>query len=131
MRIYTSYFAQLRNIPRNVCPVSIAIATPKWFTGFRCRELAPSYEDVRDYKAGIISWDEFASRYRSKVTVIYPASSILQRLQFISKGQDVVLLCYEKAQDPCHRHLLAQHLQEDGGIEVPEISFINGVADLS
>lgn len=35
---------------------------------------------------------------------------VLQDLEFLSNGADVVLLCYEKADAFCHRHLVSDWL---------------------
>lgn len=39
--IYTSYFANIKKLPKDLKLVSIARGTPDWFTGLRCEALAP------------------------------------------------------------------------------------------
>ena len=42
--IYTSYFAQLRNLPENIIPVSICGKAPNWYHGYQYKKLAPKYD---------------------------------------------------------------------------------------
>ena len=107
--IYTSYFANLKRIPKDIIPVSIARKTPLWFTGRTYKKLAPPYELLQQYKENNNS--EFYIQYYKK--------NVLQRLnpsqvvdELTSNGP-VVLLCYEK-DDFCHRHLVADWLCENG-----------------
>ena len=48
--IYTTYFAQLRNLPEHIVPISIARSTPKWFTGLEYKKLAPTWEILSEWK---------------------------------------------------------------------------------
>lgn len=41
--IYKSYFAQLRNMPENVIPISICGKVPDWYDGLQYKKLAPKY----------------------------------------------------------------------------------------
>ena len=49
-KIYTSYFANLRNLPDNVCPISICGKAPDWYTGIQYKALAPKYWFFKKYK---------------------------------------------------------------------------------
>ena len=39
--------------------------------------------------------------------------TILRKLEELSGGRDVVLICYEAPGDFCHRHLLKEFLEND------------------
>ena len=39
--IYTSYFDNLKNLPRNIIPISICGQAPDWYTGRQYKKLAP------------------------------------------------------------------------------------------
>ena len=41
-KIYTSYFANLKNLPDNVCPISICGKAPDWYKGLQYKKLAPT-----------------------------------------------------------------------------------------
>lgn len=48
---------------------------------------------------------------------------VIKNLKMISEregGKDVVLLCYEKIGDFCHRHMVADWIKDQTGEEVPE-----------
>ncbi len=49
-KIYTSYFANLRNLPDNVCPISICGKAPDWYKGIQYKALAPKYWFFKKYK---------------------------------------------------------------------------------
>ena len=59
--IYTSYFANIKKLPKDLKLVSIARGTPDWFTGSRCEELAPSWDTVMMVKK------QSKSHYKSKL----------------------------------------------------------------
>lgn len=42
MKIYTSYFANLKNIPDSIVPISICRRSPKGYDGIEYKLLAPS-----------------------------------------------------------------------------------------
>lgn len=48
MKIYTSYFYQIRNFPKNLIPLSTAVSGPKWFY--------PQHFDKRGVLNGIRAW---------------------------------------------------------------------------
>ena len=41
--LYTSYFGNMRNLPKTCIPIAICAKPPSWFTGLCCKDLAPSY----------------------------------------------------------------------------------------
>ena len=117
--IYTSYFARIKDLPLNVIPVSIAAKAPDWFTGIQYKVLAPSYELLMKYKE---DHDEAYYRkcYKEQVTDLLDPNIVAKDM--VSLGQDVALLCYEKPEDFCHRHLVGKWL-DDHGISCEEYNF--------
>lgn len=118
MKIYTSYFANLRKIPDSIIPISISCKPPKGYNGLKYEVLAPSY-------ALLSAWhkNHDESYYRKvfcdKLNTLN-AQSIVNVLEYLSKGRDVVLVCYERPENFCHRHLVADWLCKNG-YEVEEI----------
>jgi uncharacterized protein (DUF488 family) len=43
---------------------------------------------------------------------------VLEELE--NEGKDIIFLCYEKSGDFCHRHILADWLEENMGVRVEE-----------
>lgn len=48
--IYTSYFAQLKNLPSDIIFVSICGKTPDWYTELQYKKLAPKYDFFQKWK---------------------------------------------------------------------------------
>lgn len=48
------------------------------------------------------------------------AQNILNEINSIARGRNVALLCYEKPGDFCHRHLLADFLNKELGLNIRE-----------
>ena len=53
--IYTTYFAQLRNLPESIIPVSICGKAPSWYKGFQYKKLAPKYDFFMEWKRTMIT----------------------------------------------------------------------------
>ena len=119
MKIYTSYFANLKNLEKDdIVPIGICCYPPKWFKGPNLRAIAPSPDILEKCKS---SHAEYEKRYRTEVLSLFKdANILLERISFISAGKDAALCCYEKPSDFCHRHILAKWLEEQTGIKVEE-----------
>lgn len=112
MTIYTGYFAQIKKYQAaDLTPVSIARYSPAWFSGYCLKDLAPSDTLLKRYKAGQVSQEEYKKQYLQQLETIR-WGEILQRIREIAP--QVVLCCYEKPTDFCHRHILAEYLNEAG-----------------
>lgn len=71
---------------------------------------APRKEDLEAFKAGKITWEEYAQRYRGFLEVSYQADP--KFFDDILENEKVFLVCYEKDDRYCHRRLLANFLRE-------------------
>ncbi len=116
MKIYTSYFGNWNSLKKaDIVPVSIALFSPKWYEGYRFHFLAPT----RYMVLGDCEREEYVSLYR-QILDKYGAEKIVQAVNKVSYGKDVALLCYEKPGEFCHRHLLADYLNEKLNLGVTE-----------
>lgn len=119
MKIYTSYFGNLKNVKEaGIYPISICCIPPKWFDGPNLIAIAPTksilFNCKNDHKL-------YEQRYRNEVLSIFKDPYVLiDHLNAISEGKDVALCCYEVPTDFCHRHILAAWITEQTGIEVQE-----------
>lgn len=115
--IYTSYFANLRNVPSSIEPIAISLFVPNFYNGKRAIDLAPSKEILNSYKAGEINESEYKKMYldllESRIVSIEDWLSYFEQ-------HSVVLVCYEGKDKFCHRHILGE-LLEGLGFEVMEI----------
>jgi uncharacterized protein YeaO (DUF488 family) len=82
------------------------------------KELGPSAELLRAYRAGQIDWEEFASRYRAEVGESRDLGrqagrpSALDDLSRRARGGTVTLLCGCQDDSRCHRTLLKAIVEE-------------------
>lgn len=120
MKIYTSYFSNLKNLDEDTYTfISISASRPKWVTGVTIYDLPvlhPHWDLINDWKSGTISWGEYTDRYYAQLQSINP-TDILHKIEELSNGRDVILLCWEGSDKPCHRHLIGPLL----GLVVKEI----------
>ena len=76
------------------------------------RELAPSKELLKQYKEGKISWNKFEKKFLIQMNDEESAMK-LQVLSTQAKKEPITLLCYEKNNHECHRHLVYDLLLEN------------------
>ena len=121
MKIYTSYFANLKNLEKeDIFPIGICCYPPKWFNGPNLGAIAPTPDILEKCKS---SHAEYEKRYKAEVLSIFKdVSTLINKISYISGGKDVALCCYEKPSDFCHRHIVAKWLEEQAGIEVKEFA---------
>lgn len=105
MVLYTSYFAKSANNPK---AVSISAVVPTWYKGRQSLVAAPDWAFVSAYKEGRLTQQEYETVYRTKLDKLGEEKVLSQ----FTDGD--VLLCWEKPTDFCHRHILAQWLNERG-----------------
>lgn len=112
MKIFTSYFARI-GIIKN--PISICAKAPNWFKGPQYKVLAPKYSFFKDYKDGKINSKEYTEQYINQVLFSLSVNEVLKSLEsFYPNAEEVTLLCYEKPEDFCHRHIVAEWLTKNG-----------------
>lgn len=108
----TSYFAMMRNFPDTVEPIAICAKVPNWYNGKVYKKLAPSYQLLMDYKK---TGDEktYTEKYNNYLKTLN-VQDVIKDFEQLSNGKEIILLCYEKSSDFCHRHLVANWLNENG-----------------
>ena len=131
--IYTSYFAKLKSLPENIIPISICSKAPDWYKGLQYKKLAPKYEFFIEWKKNHDN-DYYIEHYQKEVLDTLNFMKVTIELQIkipeeirekmtasVSKDPNyhIALVCYEKPQDFCHRHLVAKWFEENG-IKVEE-----------
>lgn len=125
----TSYFAKYSRLPQEekdkYLPIAISTSVPKWFT--ECYdhiiELAPPQHLVYKLKNGMVEISEFAVEYIEMLKQWVKLDICIQYLEFLEEtyGKEVVLLCYEKSDDFCHRQLLVNYIKNVYDNDIQEL----------
>lgn len=114
--IYTSYYAKLKKIPKEIEPISISRWKPKGISIFSYPNLRPD-ESLLAWWKNCKQTEEDKEKYIDEFTKKLNSldfEKVKQELNKLSHGKDIVLLCYEKPEDFCHRHLVAEWLRSHG-----------------
>ena len=112
--LYTSYFANMKNIPKNMICVSICGGVPKWYTGLQYKKVAPKYKFFMEWKENHNN-DYYIEHFNDEVlSKITPQEVVKDLEELTGQAKDIVLLCYEKPNDFCHRHLVSEWLRNNG-----------------
>jgi uncharacterized protein YeaO (DUF488 family) len=110
--IYTSYFAKLKSLPKNVLPISICGKAPVWYTGMQYKKLAPKYDFFMDWKR---THDNktytkcFNEQVLNNLDVVEVSQELID-IMVQAECEHIALVCYEKSSDFCHRHLVSAWL---------------------
>lgn len=118
--MYTGYFAKLKEYKQaGLIPISISGKAPDWYDGLEYKKLAPKWDFFSEWKYGSHKGDNeyYISQFNVKVLEETSVENILADLANLSNGEldKVILLCYEKPTDFCHRHLVANWINEYKG----------------
>lgn len=111
--LYTSYFAQLKNLPEDIVPISICGKAPEWYTGLQYKKLAPKYGFFMDWKRNNDN-DYYIKCYNEEVLNQLTVNNVIKDLKSLVGNKSIALICYEKPFDFCHRHLVAKWFTENG-----------------
>lgn len=82
--------------------------------------LAPTATLLRKYHQGL-SASEYEKEYRQQIAGLNDMHALFEMMARQAKGRDIVLLCYEKDGEFCHRHLLSDIVFEKYGYRIKEI----------
>ena len=127
MKLWTSYFAKIDKLRQLGFKDFVAVSgwIPEFykeymgkqhlFTFRRCIELSPKKDWFFDWKAGKFGNDEYIRLYNQTVLDKLDFNEIIKCFK-----DDSVMLCYEKPNDFCHRHLIADWMIKHG-IECKEV----------
>lgn len=111
--IYTSYFAKLKKFPENFQPIAICQFPPKWYIGPSIKIFAPNSDILIKYKSGQLNEKEYIQLYQQQLSNIN-VPDYVEKIFSICREKTPIFLCYEKSKDFCHRHILADYLNNLG-----------------
>lgn len=120
--IYTSYYANSRNLKNNPILIQISRSKPVNIkVDYNIINFAPSYKLLSDYKNNYCNKVEYTKRYIDELNQ-YPKERYLKFIDWCKKQtKDIILLCYEGKAKFCHRHILANYLMNiDKNLSITE-----------
>lgn len=119
--MYTGYFAKIKTYEKaGLIPIAICGGIPKWYKGLWYKKLAPKWSFFNEWKNGTEHKgdnDYYIQHFNNEVLDKLSVSLVVEDLQKIANTKDtdkIILLCYEKPGDFCHRHLVADWLTKNG-----------------
>jgi uncharacterized protein YeaO (DUF488 family) len=134
MKFFTSYYANIKNIPKDYILVSISGDIPDYIKeqmNIWDRRFAPNWDLFKEYKnspEGQQRENKYVERFKNEVLTKYDSTDILKDWSDkAGLNEKFVLLCYEVPEDFCHRHIVAEALEEKYGVEIPEIGIDNTI----
>jgi uncharacterized protein YeaO (DUF488 family) len=132
--IYTSYFAFIPKLPSDMLKISISLFTPKWaqVDGY-FRSLNPTEQLLREAKSGSIPAEEAMEKYRREILEkLSPVKVYEELIEMLNKSDKhhLVLLCYEKPGEVCHRRFVAEWLEAGNSVSAPEYVIEDGQLSL-
>lgn len=128
--IYTSYFAKLKSLPKNVIPISICGKAPDWYTGLQYKKLAPKLSFFTEWKENHDN-DYYVKCFTEQVLNSLDVYTVVNELYNLLPEEEkslirtvncppwanpyvnIALICYERLEDFCHRHLVAEWLNRN------------------
>lgn len=119
--MYTGYFAKIKTYEKaGLIPIAICGGIPNWYKGLWYKKLAPKWSFFNEWKNGTEHKgdnDYYICHFNNEVLDKLSVSLVVEDLQKIANTKDtdkIILLCYEKPGDFCHRHLVADWLTKNG-----------------
>ena len=129
--IYTSYFGNLKNLTKNVIPISICGKAPEWYKGLQYKKLAPKYKFFMEWKESHDN-DYYINCFNEQVLNRLNVFEVLNELYSLLPDEqrqiieitncppwsnphvNIALICYEKPGDFCHRHIISEWFRNYG-----------------
>ena len=115
--MYTGYFGKIKTYKKaGLIPVSICGKAPDWYTGHQYKKLAPKLGFFVEWSVGEHKGDNnyYIEHFKEEVLDTLRPEDVINELKQFGQLQDIILLCYEKPESFCHRHLVADWLNENG-----------------
>ena len=116
---YTSYFANIKNLPPDIVPVAICGKSPKGYEGLQYKKLAPTWQIYSDWKFKHHDNNIYTAQFKRQILNNLDPLLVEDMLLAMTNHRTFCLICYEKPGDFCHRHLVADWMRK-AGIDIQE-----------
>ena len=130
MDIYTAYYPKCTDLVEkyHCCPVSIAGKAPNGFAYPEYKKLAPSWSIWKEWHDSTDPYKDYRYqiRYVTEILSNIDVREVVDELNSLriayneSRGTnliDVALICYERPENFCHRHIVGEWLK----LKLPEM----------
>jgi len=115
--LYTSNYAMNG---KNPDAIGISFIVPAWFQGKTITKVAPTLEMISKTH-GWVRADEYDVEEYTKDYINLLESRNINPQDLVDEIPDgAILLCYERPDEFCHRHVLAEWVQSHTGVIVTE-----------
>ena len=111
--IYTTYFGALKRLSEYITPIASCGKEPDLYNGLCYKKLAPKWSFFSKWKETRDN-EYYTSEFNKLVLDKLDANVVVNELLNMSDTKDIALVCYEKPDDFCHRHLVAKWLNDNG-----------------
>ena len=122
--IREGYFAKHATYPPDEHLICVSRTYPRFIKHDKMTHmfrLAPSKQLLQDWKKKRITWEEYTERFNKKMEHPLFTPGLLYLMLQSNHGENIRLLCYEKAENrQCHRFLLLDILGEMGATVEPQ-----------
>lgn len=123
LQVWTTCFSNLKMVSgkdSEIIPLSIARYMPKNLQGDiqSLPELFPSKSLLSSYKKGKVDYENYKKIYYNEVLKNLDVKNLIKKIKTF--GNKVVLVCYEKPDDFCHRHIVSHWLKYLTGYKIQE-----------
>lgn len=113
--MYTGYYAKIKQYEAaGLITVSIAGKAPDFYTGIEYKKVAPRWAFFNEWKNGSHKGDNkyYVEHFNEEVLSKHTPEEVLNEIMGLAgvSSDKIILLCYEKPGDFCHRHLVARWL---------------------
>lgn len=117
-KIYTSYYARARRLNNDIYEfyaisnTAPSIGSDNKKLTFLKMLIPDSKTIVRPFKLGLINEEEYEKRYLEQLNNIdvFELRDLFYLILSLNKDKKPVLLCWEGANKFCHRHILAEYI---------------------
>ena len=119
--LYTGYYALLKKyLNSNLFPIGISSTIPHYLKGIKTYDLLkPDSYLIYNYKNKKINELQYINIYEKWLENLN-RENVVNDLLNMSNGKTPILLCYEKYDDFCHRHLVSEWLNKNVNISCIE-----------
>ena len=115
----TGYFKQIIDVQQNGF-ISISLyPSNNEFVNYEYKSLAPNWKLYENLKSKKISEDQFITAYKEQLELMNP-KKVYDDLNTLVSGLEPILMTDGSKKKFCHRHLVAEWLENELGIIIEE-----------